>query len=206
MGMDEIVSQYQQEAEGHVSTLRVIEFVLFFLLLSILLVEGTLIFRPTTLRLNKTIREITDLENAVAQQKRELESGIEQILQTHVETANGNFQARAPLSQDHVLWQIAYALNNLIARLQRLGQVENELQQARMEARNISDHFQQQANQIKAELQQIQKETVYLVGILHEAKLRARPIPALPSQTILTPLYRELVGSYVYPALPPANS
>jgi hypothetical protein len=60
------------------------------------------------------------------EQKRRLDAGIQQILQTHVAVANGDFTARAPLSQDHVLWQVAKALNNLIAHIQRLSYDEQK--------------------------------------------------------------------------------
>lgn len=55
--------------------------------------------------------------------KQQLEDGIEKILQTHVRAANGDFKARAPLTQDNVLWKVAYSLNNLLARLQHYGQL-----------------------------------------------------------------------------------
>ncbi len=63
------------------------------------------------------------------ERKRQLEAGIQQILQTHVAVANGDFNVRAPLQQDHQLWQVAAALNNLIARLQSVSQREWELRQ-----------------------------------------------------------------------------
>ncbi|GHO57358.1 hypothetical protein [Ktedonobacter robiniae] len=70
---------------------------------------------------------IAKLEHEMADQKRSLEAGIQQILQTHVQVANGHFNARAPLTQDNVLWQIAQALNNLLIRFQRAVQAEREL-------------------------------------------------------------------------------
>ncbi|QBD83685.1 methyl-accepting chemotaxis protein [Ktedonosporobacter rubrisoli] len=70
---------------------------------------------------------IAKLEHEMASQRRELEEGIQQILQTHVEIANGNLNARAPLNQDNVLWQIARALNTLLVRLQRASLAEKEL-------------------------------------------------------------------------------
>lgn len=71
---------------------------------------------------------IAQLEHELAQQKQKLEEGIQQILQTHVAIANGNLDARAPLTQDNVLWQIARALNTLLVRLQRASQAEKQLQ------------------------------------------------------------------------------
>jgi hypothetical protein len=71
---------------------------------------------------------IATLEHALGNQKQDLQEGIEQILKTHVAIANGNFNARAPLTQDNSLWQIARALNTLLVRLQRAVQAERELQ------------------------------------------------------------------------------
>jgi hypothetical protein len=146
------------------------------------------------------------LQHAIAEQKRELESGIQQILETHVQTANGDFSVRAPLAQDHVLWQIAYSLNNLIARLQRLSQAEFELQETKREATRVVGSLQTQANQIKSELLLIHSETAQLVDALRDAKVRERPIWLPHSRTLLDPLCKELVGNYLQPALPAGRS
>ncbi len=78
--------------------------------------------------------EIVSLERReIAQQeeqltlKQQLEDGIQQILQTHVSAANGDFGARAPLNKENILWQIAYSLNNLLSRLERYGQLQVEM-------------------------------------------------------------------------------
>ena len=73
-------------------------------------------------------RKIAEREHAFAEkQKRELDAGIRQILHTHVAVANGNLKARAPLTRDNMLWQIARALNNLLVRFQRAAQAEADL-------------------------------------------------------------------------------
>ncbi len=77
--------------------------------------------------------EIARLEHAIAEQKKELEAGIAEILETHVRVANGDFAARAPLGQEHILWQIAYSLNNLLARLQRSADSEHLLRRTQSE-------------------------------------------------------------------------
>ena len=51
--------------------------------------------------------------------KNQLEEGVQLMLQTHVKAANGDFSARAPLTKENILWQLAYSLNNLLARLER---------------------------------------------------------------------------------------
>ncbi|GHO46922.1 hypothetical protein [Ktedonospora formicarum] len=88
---------------------------------------------------------IAKLEHELADQKQELEAGIQQILETHVQVANGNLKARAPQTQDSVLWQIANALNNLLVRFQRASQSERELQ-ILQEAIIRSVRYVQQAN------------------------------------------------------------
>src|SRR2546429_546513 len=154
-GMNQIVTQYQLEADGRVSSLRTTELILLGITLIVLVVEGSFVFRPTAQKLQQTIADIVALQQAIAQQKQELESGIELILQTHVQVANGDFTTRAPLTQDHLLWQVGHSLNNLLARLQRLNQAEAELQRAKVDFRRQMGSAQTEAQQIKTELQQI---------------------------------------------------
>jgi hypothetical protein len=82
--------------------------------------------------------EIAALEHTLADQKRQLDMGIQQILQTHVRAANGDYTARAPLGQDNILWQIASSLNNLLSRLQRSGQAEHQLNRTNEELRRLA--------------------------------------------------------------------
>jgi hypothetical protein len=75
------------------------------------------------------------------EQKSQLDTGIQQILQTLVDAANGDLSARTPLGQDHMLWQVSVALNNLIARLQSLSNTESELRQQIWEGNErVTDH------------------------------------------------------------------
>jgi len=205
-GMNQIVTQYQLEADGRVSSLRTTELILLGITLTVLIVEGSFVFRPTAQKLQQTIAEIMALQRAITQQKQELESGIQLILETHVQVANGDFTTRAPLTQDHLLWQVAHSLNNLLARLQRLNQAEAELQRAKIEFRHQMGSSQTEAQQIKAELQQIYTETKILVDVLREAKTQEHPIWVPPSRTVLDPLCRELAGNYIQPALSARNA
>jgi len=96
--------------------------------------------RSTTAAIRRADRaeEIAALEHTLADQKRQLDVGIQQILQTHVRAANGDYSARAPLGQDNLLWQIASSLNNLLSRLQRSGQDSYLLQRVTEEARRLA--------------------------------------------------------------------
>ncbi len=71
---------------------------------------------------------IAELERREVEQKKQLEQEIEQILQVHVRVANGDLNARAPTYQDHSLWQIGLALNNLLARFKNSARAEYSLQ------------------------------------------------------------------------------
>jgi hypothetical protein len=87
---------------------------------------------------------IARLEREQRQFRKNLENDIEQILQTHVQVSNGNLNARAPLSNDNVLWQIARSLNNLLVRFQRAIQAEQQLQSVDQTVTNLVAHIQRQ--------------------------------------------------------------
>lgn len=117
-------------------------------------------------------RTLAERDRAAAEQKEQLELGIQHILQTHIQAANGNFEARAPLAKENILWQVAYGLNNLLARLQRAIQSENELQRTHMEVGR-------------------------LLEAVRNARTRRHPIQAQKSGTMLDPLAQELTGSHI---------
>jgi hypothetical protein len=95
--------------------------------------------------------EVAALEHAYAEQRRQLEIGINQILATHVRIANGDYTARAPLNQDNILWQIAVSLNNMVERLRasmaqatqasraayQLGRTEDEARRLALALRDL---------------------------------------------------------------------
>jgi Tfp pilus assembly protein PilE len=81
--------------------------------------------------------KMVEQERAIAEQKEQLELGIQQILDTHVRVANGHFNARAPLMQDNVLAQLAVSLNNLLSRLQRYALAERQVQFLRTEIARV---------------------------------------------------------------------
>lgn len=113
---------------------------------------------------------IAERDRAALEQKQQLEDGIHEILQTHIQVAKGNFEARAPLARENMLWQVAYSLNNLLTRLQRAIQSESELQRTGTEAAR-------------------------LVDAVRFAKMRQRPIQASRTGTLLDPLAQELHGN-----------
>lgn len=75
--------------------------------------------------------ELAALEHAFAEQKRQLETGVQDILAVLVQVANGQYSMRVAPIQEPQLWQVGAALNNLLNRLQRASQTEYEFQRTR---------------------------------------------------------------------------
>jgi hypothetical protein len=123
--------------------------------------------------------EIAALEHRIAEQKRQLDYGVQQILQTHIRAANGDFGARAPLGQDNALWQISSSLNNLLARLQRAGNAEYRLQRT-------------------------EEELQRLAAALQDAQSGRRPIWPAPSGTSVDPIIEIITGG-TRRSLPPQS-
>jgi len=128
-------------------------------------------------------REIERQQQEI-EEKQQLDIGIQQILQTHVQVANGNFTARAPLGKENILWQIAYSLNNLLARLQSYGQMADHYKQLQEE--NYSLHTALQSNaSAQRELQRTQEAASRLIDLLRQSKDGHISSLALRSGTII---------------------
>jgi len=133
-----------------------------------------------------------ELQERELEQKRQLDFGIEQILQTHVRVANGDFKARAPLSQDNVLWQIARSLNNLLARLQGYSLMSTELQRAREENARLHMAL-QTTSHAQNELQHTKEAAFRLAEALKHARGGYTFLPfSLRSGTIIDTVITEL--------------
>lgn len=74
-----------------------------------------------------------------AQRQQQLEASIQKIVMTHIRVANGDLDARIPLTEDNVLWQISGSLNTLLARAQRWRLDAAEVQQARVAVRQMRE-------------------------------------------------------------------
>lgn len=113
---------------------------------------------------------IARLEHELVSQKNQLEVDIQQILQTHTNVANGDLEARTPLSRESTLWPLSNALNTLLTRFQRSSQAERELHQ-------------------------IQQILYPIIQTLQETEQTQKPIPHFPhTATSLDPLLTWLSG------------
>lgn len=74
-----------------------------------------------------------------AQQKQRLDASIQKIVETHMRVANGDFNARVPVTEENVLWQISGPLNNLLARTQRWRQDAAELYQVKLAFQQVRE-------------------------------------------------------------------
>ena len=79
-------------------------------------------------------RDLSEQTEIMAQQKVQLEQSINMILQTQTRVANGDLNARVPLTSENVLWSVAGTLNNLITRLQRAQGAEEQLERTKSSA------------------------------------------------------------------------
>ena len=73
--------------------------------------------------------EIAEFERSRAQDQQQLAEGITTIAQVHAEVARGNLNARVPLGSEHVLWQVAVPLNNLLSRMQQWRGAAEQMEQ-----------------------------------------------------------------------------
>ena len=154
-------------------------------LLFIVAIVGYLWVRGTHREVQRADRAegMAALEHAYAQQRQQLEIGVQQILATHVRIANGDYNARAPLSQDHALWQIASSLNNLVSRFRTIGE---------------------QTNRMGYQLQRTEEEIHRLAMALRDLQGGRRPIWPAPSRTAVDELLPILAGrDRKEPTLPP---
>jgi hypothetical protein len=83
--------------------------------------------------------EIAALERREVERTHELEQGVRELLDVHVQLANGDFQVRAQPIRNPLLWQIGSSLNTLIARFARLAQMEFLLRRTDQEARRLAE-------------------------------------------------------------------
>lgn len=72
---------------------------------------------------------VVALQRSIAREKEDLERSVLEIQDILTRAANGDFAVRSSLPQEHVLWRINVALNNLFTRLQRSKQTERQTEQ-----------------------------------------------------------------------------
>ncbi|HEU5200173.1 MAG TPA: hypothetical protein VFU32_11080 [Ktedonobacterales bacterium] len=118
--------------------------------------------------IGKLQKALLKQEHAVADQKRALDASILQIIDTQRLVANGDLDARVPLTQENVLWEVAGSLNNLLNRMRRGIQAEQELAQVLPRL----DHAAEVEKFLVNELQEVQ----HFQQVLEESIARQQPV------------------------------
>ncbi|WP_161975857.1 hypothetical protein [Tengunoibacter tsumagoiensis] len=136
---------------------------------------------------------IAELQHDIARQhtastleKQKLEASIDLLVQTQNRIAQGDLDARVPLTSDNVLWQIGGSLNTLLSRYQKLRHLEWQMQQ--MQPRW------QQALVSEKELENLKKEMEYVRQQLQQAKVEQVPLKLNATGTALDLILKELDG------------
>ncbi|HET8841732.1 MAG TPA: hypothetical protein VFN35_09705 [Ktedonobacteraceae bacterium] len=128
--------------------------------------------------------DMAQQEHAIAQQKRQLDFSVKEIVAVHMRVANGDIAARVPLNHDNVLWEIAGSLNNLLSRFQRALQNEQKIYE--LERRL------QWAKRVEHEAERTRVEIEKQINLVQQARRSQRPVRFVPTRTIIDPLLAEL--------------
>ncbi len=140
--------------------------------------------------LAKLQHDIAQMQKAQMQQKKALDESIRTINFIHQQVANGRLDARVPLQEGMVLWEMAGTLNNLLNRYQRLDYAEKELREIRP--------YIQYCRQLEHAFKQMQADQAVLVQALNKALQEHRPLRfPLINATPFDPLFRALNGKYI---------
>lgn len=81
---------------------------------------------------------VAELQQSIAQEKKQLEEAIQELLAVLTHAANGFLDTRASLSQDNTLWRISAALNTLFARVQNGRHMEEATQRLLHDITNLT--------------------------------------------------------------------
>ncbi len=132
-----------------------------------------------------------ELQQREIDRTRQIALGIEQILAAIVRFANGDVMARAPESQDNVLWRIGHSLNILLARQKDYQRNVVELEQARKRISELQNRL--QTNASERELQHTNEAARRLQEAISVAR-RKRALIELPppSGTMIDNVVNEL--------------
>lgn len=113
--------------------------------------------------------EIARLEGVVADQKRALDLGVDQLTQAFVRVANGDYNVRINIPRQNPLWSLGAQMNTFVQRLQQAGQATFDLERTRQEAFRV-------------------------VAALDDWRAGRMPLWPAPSGTLLDPIIQRLSG------------
>lgn len=133
-----------------------------------------------------------ELHQRELERTRQIEQGTELILAAMVRFANGDVLARAPESQDNLLWRIGRSLNTLLARQKDYQRQLMELEYARQQMDELQRRL-LSAPSAQRELQRTREAAIRLQTALRIAsRQRTRIALPQPSGTVIDEITREL--------------
>ncbi len=144
-------------------------------------------------------REI-ERQQVVEEEKHQLDNAVEQILSALQAVSNGNYGVRVPISENSVLFRVAYALNTLFQRLGSLRQLQGQIQQAQqaqMENYNLRIQLKEEVNR-RQELTRKYEKTEQAAQQLAESI----KVGTLPRQKSGTPIDNIVEGLAMLSARP----
>ena len=130
-------------------------------------------------------REI-ERQQIVEEEKHQLDNAVEQILSALQAVSNGNYGVRVPISENSVLFRVAYALNTLFQRLGSLRQLQGQIQQAQqaqMENYNLRIQLKEEVNR-RQELTRKYEKTEQAAQQLAES-IKVGTLPRQKSGTLI---------------------
>ncbi len=83
--------------------------------------------------------EIAEMRRKEAERQQILDEGVQHLSQVLTQAANGDRTARANMSQDNMLWRVGSSLNLLLTRTGRMGALEQENRQLRLEVVRVTE-------------------------------------------------------------------
>ncbi|GCE11538.1 hypothetical protein [Tengunoibacter tsumagoiensis] len=137
-------------------------------------------------------QELVKQYHVINEEKRQLEGGLQQLVDLFHRAVTSDLSVRAPLSYNAQLRSLAVSFNTLLVRFQ-------QAQQAEIEWQKMGPRL-QRANQLEYALSVTHHEVLRLTSLARKAKAQQQPFLIGKSNSpLLDPLIIELVGNYIQP-------
>jgi signal transduction histidine kinase/CheY-like chemotaxis protein len=160
-GMDAIVFQYAREAHERVARLRAIEWILVALTLSVLLIEGTFVFRPAVRRLAAAMAQLDRTQRVLIRSRDAARAASEAKTRF---LANISHELRTPLNAVIGMTELARTTHSPTKRELYLETVADASQSLLVLLNDLIDLSRVEANQLR-----LQESSVNVVRLVHGA-------------------------------------
>jgi signal transduction histidine kinase len=163
-GMDAIVFQYAREAHERVARLRAIEWILVALTLSVLLIEGTFVFRPAVRRLAGAMAQLDRTQRVLIRSRDAARAASEAKTRF---LANISHELRTPLNAVIGMTELARTTNSPTKRELYLETVADASQSLLVLLNDLIDLSRVEANQLR-----LQEDSTCASKLMRACQLR----------------------------------